>query len=98
MPKKILKISIPKNWIEAFKKNNLDTNLDLPNLETEWESDSLVLTPTKPVSLTWTNNQDITFKVNYAIDDEYMFSITQEVINNSNNSIQPNSNSNQPNF
>jgi len=30
MPKKILKISIPKNWIEAFKKNNLDTNLDLP--------------------------------------------------------------------
>ncbi len=75
-------------YIETGWKEINDTNLDLPNLETEWESDSLVLTPTKPVSLTWTNNQDITFKVNYAIDDEYMFSITQEVINNSNNSIE----------
>ena len=75
-------------YIETGWKEINDTNLDLPNLETEWESDSLVLTPTKPVSLTWTNNQDITFKVNYVIDDEYMFSITQEVINNSNNSIE----------
>ena len=44
MPKKILKISIPKNWIEAFKKNNLDTNLDLPikNISKELEDNKKI--------------------------------------------------------
>ena len=38
-------------YIETGWKEINNTNLDLPNLETEWESDSLVLTPTNPVSL-----------------------------------------------
>ena len=44
MPKKILKISIPKNWIDAFKKNNLDTNLDLPikNISKELEDNKKI--------------------------------------------------------
>ena len=75
-------------YIETGWKELKDTNIDLPNLETEWESDNLNLTPTNPVSLSWTNNQNVTFKVNYTIDDEYMFSITQEIINNSNDSIE----------
>ena len=75
-------------YIETGWKELKGTNIDLPNLETEWESDSLNLTPTNPVSLTWSNNQNVTFKINYSIDDEYMFSITQEIINNSNNSIE----------
>ena len=74
-------------YIETGWKELEDTSIDLPNLETEWESNSLNLTPTNPVSLSWTNNQKITFKVNYSIDDEYMFSITQEIINNSDKSI-----------
>ena len=52
-------------YIETGWKELKGTNIDLPNLETEWESDSLNLNPTNPVSLTWTNNQNITFKVNY---------------------------------
>ena len=75
-------------YIETGWKELKDTTIDLPNLETEWQSDSLNLTPTNPVSLTWTNKQNITFKINYTIDDEYMFSITQEIINNSNDSIE----------
>ena len=75
-------------YIETGWKELKDTTIDLPNLETEWESDSLNLTPTNPVSLTWTNKQNITFKLNYTIDDEYMFSITQEIINNSNMTVE----------
>ncbi len=75
-------------YIETGWKELKDTNIDLPNLDTEWESDSLNLTPTNPISLSWTNNQNITFKVNYSIDDEYMFSIQQEIINKSNNSVE----------
>ena len=51
------------------------------------ESNNLNLTPSNPVSLIWTNKQDITFKINYSIDDQYMFTITQEIENNSNQSI-----------
>ena len=75
-------------YIETGWKELKNTNIDLPNLDTEWESDSLNLTPANPISLTWTNNQNVTFKVNYSIDDEYMFSITQEVINNSNENVE----------
>ena len=75
-------------YIETGWKELKDTTIDLPNLETEWQSDNLNLTPTNPVSLTWTNKQNITFKVNYTIDDEYMFSITQEIINNSNKTVE----------
>jgi membrane protein insertase, YidC/Oxa1 family, N-terminal domain len=75
-------------YIETGWKELKDTNIDLPDIETVWESDSLNLTPSNPVSLTWTNNQNVTFKVNYSIDEEYMFSITQEITNNGNNPIE----------
>jgi len=75
-------------YIETGWKEIKNTNIDLPNLDTEWESDDLNLTPSNPISLTWTNNQNVTFKVNYSIDDKYMFSITQEIINNSNENVE----------
>ncbi len=75
-------------YIEIGWKELKNTNIDLPDLDTEWKSDSLNLTPTNPISLTWTNNQNVTFKVNYSIDDEYMFSITQEIINKSNEAVE----------
>ena len=52
------------------------------------ESNGVKLTPSTPVTLSWTNNQNIKFKINYTIDENYMFSITQEVINNSNLTIE----------
>ncbi len=75
-------------YIETGWKELKNTNIDLPNIETQWKSDSLNLTPSNPVTLTWTNNQNIIFKVKYSIDEEYMFSITQEIINNSQNSVE----------
>ncbi len=75
-------------YVEIGWKELKDTNIDLPNLDTLWISSNLNLTPSNPVSLTWTNNQNVTFKINYSIDEEYMFSITQEIINESNKSIE----------
>ena len=75
-------------YIETGWKELKETNIDLPNLDTEWESNSLNLTPENPIYLTWTNNQNVTFKVKYSIDDNYMFSITQEIINNSNENVE----------
>ena len=75
-------------YIETGWKELENTNIDLPNLETEWISDSSILTPENPVSLTWTNEQNVTFKVNYSIDDEYMFTIKQEIINKGKDTLQ----------
>ena len=75
-------------YIETGWKELRDSNIDLPNLDTVWETNSPTLSSSSPVTLTWTNKQNITFKINYSIDDEYMFSITQEIINNSNNRIE----------
>ncbi len=75
-------------YIETGWKELKNTSVDLPNLETEWRSDSSNLTPENPVSLTWTNKQNLTFRINYSIDNEYMFSITQEIINNGKDTFQ----------
>ena len=75
-------------YIEFGWKVLGDQNAQLPNLETIWKTNSTNLTPSNPVTLSWTNNQNITFKINYTIDDEYMFSITQEIENKGNTNIE----------
>tara|TARA_B100000575_G_scaffold213594_1_gene174383 strand:+ start:547 stop:2274 length:1728 start_codon:yes stop_codon:yes gene_type:complete len=75
-------------YIETGWKELNNSNIDLPNLNTEWQSNNSVLSPSNPVSLIWTNNQNVTFKINYSVDEEYMFTITQEIINNSNKTIE----------
>ena len=66
-------------YIETGWKELKDSNTEIPDLETVWKTNSLELNPSKPVTLSWTNNQNITFKINYTIDEEYMFTITQEI-------------------
>ena len=75
-------------YIETGWKELKDSNTEIPNLETVWKTNSLELSPSKPVTLSWTNNQNITFKINYTIDEEYMFTITQEIINEGNSTIE----------
>ena len=36
-------------------------NIELPNLETNWLTNSSTLTPNSPVSLSWTNKENVTF-------------------------------------
>ncbi len=75
-------------YIETGWKSVNDSSINLPNLETKWQSNSNKLTPNNNITLTWTNDENITFKITYEIDDKYMFSIKQEVVNNSNKNIE----------
>ena len=61
--------------------NNL--NIELPSLDTQWKTSSKLLSSTSPSTLQWTNNANITFKIHFKIDDDYMFQIDQEIENNS---------------
>lgn len=55
------------------------SSVDLPTASTVWTADSKVLTADKPVTLTWENGKGFTFKRVIAVDESYMFTITDSV-------------------
>ena len=75
-------------YIEFGWKALGDQNVQLPNLETVWETNLTNLTPNNDVKLSWTSDEKNTFLINFSIDENYMFSITQEVINNSSKELE----------
>lgn len=56
-------------------------NVALPSATTVWSADGQVLTPEKPVTLSWDNGQGLVFKRRIAVDANAMFSIRDEVEN-----------------
>ncbi len=55
----------------------------LPNAATLWQSDGHVLSPTQPVTLSWNNGAGLRFETFYEIDENYFFTVTQRVYNDS---------------
>lgn len=55
---------------------------DVPGPNTEWSvAQGDTLAPGKPVVLEWANDKGLTFRRTIAVDDNFMFSITQSVTN-----------------
>ncbi len=57
------------------------TEIELPGPKTVWQTDGTELTPSSPVTLTWTSGQGLTFTRTIAIDDGYMFTVSDTVAN-----------------
>jgi YidC/Oxa1 family membrane protein insertase len=55
--------------------------VSLPGPDTVWQASSPVLTPARPVTLSWTNPTGVRFELNIAVDDLYLFTVTQRVTN-----------------
>jgi YidC/Oxa1 family membrane protein insertase len=53
----------------------------LPNASTVWTADAQVLTPAKPLTLTWDNGQGLLFRRIVTVDDNAMFQVKDEVEN-----------------
>ncbi|MFD1332700.1 membrane protein insertase YidC [Methylopila musalis] len=54
----------------------------LPNAQTEWKAEgSGPLTSTSPVTLTWDNGQGLTFRRTISVDQDYLFTVRDEVAN-----------------
>ena len=59
-------------------------NIDVPNAESIWEIEgNTKLTPNSPVKLVWLNDQKIKFEKKIRIDEQYLFTVKQSIINNS---------------
>ena len=59
-------------------------NIDIPNSKTIWKIEgNNKLSPNSPIKLSWTNDQNIKFEKNISIDNQYLFTVNQSIINNS---------------
>jgi YidC/Oxa1 family membrane protein insertase len=56
---------------------------DLPNAQTVWTADQTKLTEKTPVTLTFDNGKGLVFKRKIAVDEDYMFTVTDRVENTS---------------
>ncbi len=63
-----------------------DKNVEIPNSNSIWSvSGNNKLTAQSPIKLTWANDQGITFEKEISIDDKFLFTVKQRVINSTNN-------------
>jgi YidC/Oxa1 family membrane protein insertase len=62
-------------------------NLVLPGPDTLWQADHDALTESSPVTLTYDNGQGLVFHRKIAVDDRYMFTVTDGVENKSTQAV-----------
>ncbi len=63
-----------------------DKNVEIPNSNSIWSvSGNNKLTAQSPIKLMWANDQGITFEKEISIDDKFLFTVKQRVINSTNN-------------
>jgi len=62
-------------------------NIDIPDASTVWKvSGNKRLTNNSPVKLTWSNSQGITFEKYISLDDQFLFTVKEKIINASDKS------------
>ncbi|MDA8710885.1 membrane protein insertase YidC [Alphaproteobacteria bacterium] len=64
-----------------------DSAIELPDNKSVWKADKSSIGMNDPVKLTWQNSQNITFEKIITLDEHYLFSVDQRVINNSGKSF-----------
>ena len=72
----------------GWAASNLN-KINLPNSETLWKiSGNKILTEQNPVVIEWNNGSGFTFRKKIELDDKFLFKVSQEIQNNSSNSIE----------
>lgn len=66
------------NWLSG------PSETALPTADTVWKADGAALTPAHPVKLTWDNQHGLVFERTVAIDDHFLFTVTDRVVNKGN--------------
>ena len=85
-----VKLLNPRNAKEGYFIESgfitTDKNIDIPNSNSIWSiSGNNKLTSNSPIKLSWINNQGITFEKEITLDDKFLFTINQRIINSTNN-------------
>ncbi|MGX5843971.1 membrane protein insertase YidC [Mesorhizobium sp. ArgA1] len=74
--------ALPTGYYAEIGFVGSDTTGAVPGPETVWSVDgNATLTPTTPVTLTFTNDKGLTFKRTVSVDNDYMFTVSDAVEN-----------------
>ena len=81
-----IKLLSPRNAVEGYLIESgfitTDKNIEIPNAETVWSvSGNSKLTDQSSIKLSWSNNQGITFEKEISLDNKFLFTVNQRVIN-----------------
>ena len=81
----------PRNFEDGYLIESgfvsTNKNIDIPDASTVWEvSGNKKLTNNSPVKLTWSNTQGITFEKYISLDDQFLFTVKEKIINSSDKS------------
>ena len=84
-----VKLLSPRNTKDGYLIESgfitTDKNIDIPNSNSVWSVlGNNKLTSQSPVKLSWTNKQGIIFEKEINLDDKFLFSVKQRVINSTN--------------
>jgi YidC/Oxa1 family membrane protein insertase len=75
---------VEQGWVPAN-----GANVKVPDAATAWTADaSAKLTPQTPVTLTWDNGAGLIFHRTFAVDANYLFTVTQSIENKSGADVQ----------
>ena len=74
------KVSSSSPFFAEFGWSTADTNQPMPNGETVWQSDSNILTPKKPVTLRWDNQNGLVFIRTISINEDYLITYDDTVV------------------
>lgn len=72
----------PKAYFAQFGWVGADRSVALPDSNTIWTPDRSELSPGQPLTLRWDNGGGIIFSRTITVDENYMFTVTQRVDNN----------------
>ena len=80
----------PRNFEDGYLIESgfvtTNKNIDIPTSDTIWSIDgNNKLTDQSSIKLFWTNDQGITFEKQISLDDKFLFTIKQRVINSTDN-------------
>ena len=81
----------PQNSNDAYMmeigwlKSDNESQIELPQSNTLWTEKNA---DHNDITLTWTSSQNVEFNIHYSLDDKYMFTIKQTIINNSDTQIE----------
>jgi len=69
---------VETGWVTTNK------NINTPNSNTIWKIEgNNKLTTNSPIKISWTNDDNIKFEKEISIDNQYLFTVNQSIINNS---------------
>ncbi|MEK9683989.1 MAG: membrane protein insertase YidC [Rhodospirillaceae bacterium] len=80
-------VGAPKPYYAQLGWTALDRTIPLPGDTSAWQANRDTLSPGNPVTLSWDNGKGLVFKRRIEIDKNYLFTMTQTVVNKTNKPI-----------